>query len=157
MTNELSRLIEDYDRTIWANKINHQRCFCHVLALILGAGLAAIKLSSSKGPISQKPDQIPMLPTITKEGDLIVDEDQLLPKFEPEIDPNNVSEASSESDSEGDDDDHEVSEKSKAKLKSKSEKSKGKYAETGIGFTLKKVSEKLVTHQIFMLIADITT
>ncbi|EFP87617.2 uncharacterized protein PGTG_13988 [Puccinia graminis f. sp. tritici CRL 75-36-700-3] len=66
MTKELSRLIEKHDGTFWNNNVNHQRCFCHVLALILGAGLAAVKLSSAKGPTSKKPENFPTLETISR-------------------------------------------------------------------------------------------
>ncbi|KAI9622452.1 hypothetical protein H4Q26_015131, partial [Puccinia striiformis f. sp. tritici PST-130] len=52
---------------------NHPRCFCHVLALILGAGLRALKL---KAPIEQpttKPDYFPTLSTIAEEDEESID------------------------------------------------------------------------------------
>ncbi|KAA1077525.1 hypothetical protein PGT21_010768 [Puccinia graminis f. sp. tritici] len=124
MIKELSRLIKEHDGKFWDDSINHQQCFCHVLALILSAGLTAIKLSTAEGPTSQRPDGFPALQTITKEGELIDNGNQDSDE-EEEIDPDDVSEAGSQPD-----ESQEVITK----------KSKGKYATSGIGFTLKKVT-----------------
>ncbi|KAA1118191.1 hypothetical protein PGT21_033184 [Puccinia graminis f. sp. tritici] len=100
MTKELSRLIEKHDDTFWNNNVNHQRCFCHVLALILGAGLAAVKLSSAEGPTSKKPENFPTLETISEEGELFEDGVQVS-EAEEEIDPDDVPASDSDSGSEG--------------------------------------------------------
>ncbi|KAA1077823.1 hypothetical protein PGT21_021246 [Puccinia graminis f. sp. tritici] len=124
MTKELSQLIQTHNGTIWDNSINHQRCFCHVLALILGAGLSAIKLSTSEGPKSKKPENFPTLETIDEEGELIDDgAEEFNSEAEDEVDPDDMS-----SDSEPEET-NEVAGK----------KTKGEYALSGIGFTLKKV------------------
>jgi hypothetical protein len=73
MIKELSRLIKGHNKTVWDYSVNHQRCFCHVLALILGAGLSALKLSTANGPTSNKPQVFPTLPTITEKGEFVED------------------------------------------------------------------------------------
>ncbi|KAA1121248.1 hypothetical protein PGTUg99_050271 [Puccinia graminis f. sp. tritici] len=127
MTKELSRLIEKHDGTFWNNNVNHQRCFCHVLALILGAGLAAVKLSSAEGPTSKKPENFPTLETISEEGELFEDGVQVS-EAEEEIDPDDVPASDSDSGSEGVENTEVVQ-----------NKTKGKYATSGIGLTLKKI------------------
>jgi hypothetical protein len=125
MCSEISRLIKDHDGTFWNHSVNHQRCFCHFLALILGAGLTAIKLSTAEGPTVQRPESFPTLPTITKDGELLQDA-QASDDVE-DIDPDDLS-----TDSESESDPKENS------SLSSTTKNKGKYADSGIGFTLKK-------------------
>ncbi|PLW13039.1 hypothetical protein PCANC_22782 [Puccinia coronata f. sp. avenae] len=123
MVKELSNLIEQHDGTRWDPLVNHLCCFCHVVALVCGAGLAAIKLSTAEGPKSRKPESFQVLETITKEGDIIKD----------------GLEVSGDKDEIGTEDefnDNEEEDRSEAKL---SNKNKGKYASSGIGLTLKKI------------------
>ncbi|PLW27280.1 hypothetical protein PCASD_18821 [Puccinia coronata f. sp. avenae] len=125
MAKELSRLIQEHEGTFWDHAANHNRCFCHVLALILGAGLACLKLSTSEGPTTCKPEGFPILETITEEGDLIGDGTKS--EEEEEINPDDV-------DLEDEEGGHNEDE-----TETCSQKKKGKYAASGIGFTLKKV------------------
>ncbi|PLW14770.1 hypothetical protein PCASD_03481 [Puccinia coronata f. sp. avenae] len=125
MIKELSQLIANHDGTTWDDEVNHQQCFCHVLALVLGAGLTTIKLSTSEGPTNQKPDHFPTLPTIIEESESILDEGQGS-ESNKEIDPDDVSDTTPKS--ELDDHPHVVS-----------KKTKGKYSDSGIGFTLRKI------------------
>jgi hypothetical protein len=126
MTQELSRLIKENDGTSWDHSVNHQRCFCHVVAIILGAGLTAIKLSTSEGPTTKQPKTFTSLDSIDENGEMINDGIDYS-DTEEEIDPDNVSGSDS-----GTDD----VEKSCVD----SNTTKGGYATSGIGFTLKKVS-----------------
>jgi hypothetical protein len=130
MSSELSRLICDNNGTFWDHAVNHQQCFCHVLALILGAGLTAIKLLTDEGPTPRKPELFPTLETITKEGELL--EDDPASDDEEEIDPDDLSKCDAESNGNSN--------------SSETIKTKGKYAESGIGFTLKKVSYCFAFH-----------
>jgi hypothetical protein len=127
MAKELSHLIQEHKGTFWDHAANHNRCFCHVLALILGAGLASLKLSTSKGPTTRKPEGFPILETITKEGELIGDGTES--EEEEEINPDDV-----DLDLEDEEGGHNEDE-----TETSSQKKKGKYAASGIGFTLKKV------------------
>ncbi|KAA1107105.1 hypothetical protein PGT21_002316 [Puccinia graminis f. sp. tritici] len=64
MAKEIAAIIRqkngDFDHYI----DNHPRCFCHVLALILGAGLRSLKLQNQIQPPKSKPDFFPELETI---------------------------------------------------------------------------------------------
>jgi hypothetical protein len=121
MTSELSSLIKQHDGTFWDHSVNHQQCFCHVLSLILGSGLKAIKLSTAEGPALRRPEPFTTLETIDKEGDLLEDA------------------ANSETNNMSDCDSSVGSERGVAVDSNEPEKKKEKYAEAGIGWTLKKV------------------
>ncbi|PLW21892.1 hypothetical protein PCANC_03327 [Puccinia coronata f. sp. avenae] len=121
MTSELSSLIKQHDGTFWDHSVNHQRCFCHVLSLILGAGLKAIKLSTAEGPAPRRPEPFTTLETIDKEGDLLEDA------------------ANSETNNMSDCDSAVGSERGVAVDSNEHEKKKEKYTEAGIGWTLKKI------------------
>ncbi|PLW57248.1 hypothetical protein PCANC_02395 [Puccinia coronata f. sp. avenae] len=125
MAKELSCLIQEHNSTFWDHAANHNCFFCHVLALILGAGLASLKLSTSEGPTTCKPEGFPTLKTITREGELIGDGTES--EEEEEINPDDV-------DLEDEEGGHNEDE-----TETSSQKKKGKYAASGIGFTLKKV------------------
>ncbi|PLW04347.1 hypothetical protein PCANC_28747, partial [Puccinia coronata f. sp. avenae] len=47
MSAGVASIFRQFDQTDWDVKRNHHRCVCHVIALILGAGLKALKLSKS--------------------------------------------------------------------------------------------------------------
>ncbi|PLW38643.1 hypothetical protein PCASD_08226 [Puccinia coronata f. sp. avenae] len=110
-----------HDGTFWDHSVNHQRCFCHVLSLILGAGLKAIKLSTAEGPAPRRPEPFTTLETIDKEGDLLEDA------------------ANSETNNMSDCDSAVGSERGVAVDSNEHEKKKEKYTEAGIGWTLKKI------------------
>ncbi|PLW34243.1 hypothetical protein PCANC_19483 [Puccinia coronata f. sp. avenae] len=56
-------------------KTNHLRCFCHVIALILGAGLKSLKLKKNVRVPARKPEYFPTLETIVEFEDAIEIED----------------------------------------------------------------------------------
>ncbi|OAV99836.1 hypothetical protein PTTG_25313 [Puccinia triticina 1-1 BBBD Race 1] len=132
MTKEIAQIIGDHDGTFWDQAANHQRCFCHVLSLILGAGLAAINLSTAKGPATKKPESFPTLETITEEGEIIDDAHSEDGEDEEEVDPDDVSESNLDSQPESEEDDIHQPMPSK-------KNAKGKHSKSGIGFTLKKI------------------
>jgi hypothetical protein len=74
MAKDLSDLLKKHDGTTWDQSVNHQHFFCHVLALILGAGLSTIKISTADGPKPRKPELFPTLKTIDEEGEMIEEE-----------------------------------------------------------------------------------
>ncbi|KAH9445678.1 hypothetical protein Pst134EB_023514 [Puccinia striiformis f. sp. tritici] len=45
MATSVASILRAYDSTDWDVKKNHNQCICHVIALILGAGLRALQLS----------------------------------------------------------------------------------------------------------------
>ncbi|POW18923.1 hypothetical protein PSHT_05241 [Puccinia striiformis] len=47
MANGVAAIFRDVDSIYWDVQKNHHRCVCHVIALILGAGLRALKLSKT--------------------------------------------------------------------------------------------------------------
>ncbi|EFP91512.1 uncharacterized protein PGTG_17566 [Puccinia graminis f. sp. tritici CRL 75-36-700-3] len=145
MIKELSRLIKEHDNTHWDPSVNHQRCFCHVLALILGAGLRALKLSTAEGPTSSKPESFPTLPTIDEDGEPL---DGVMDNSSgEELDPHNVAEGS-ELEGESDEElDHEQQNNPNNEAQTNTKGSKAKYAKTGIGFTLCKVVNQLLINE----------
>jgi hypothetical protein len=117
---------------------NHPQCFCHILALILKAGLQALKLSGKiqTPSASNKPSFFPTLSTINEDDEevTVVSNNKIQEIFEDtndeDIDPDDASEAAL-SDDQG--------------LLEKNEDSQ--YSEEGIVFTLKKV-RRLIHHQM---------
>ncbi|PLW58269.1 hypothetical protein PCANC_00876 [Puccinia coronata f. sp. avenae] len=134
MTKELSCLLNSHNGTFWDHSVNHQCCFCHVLAPILGEGLSALKLLMAKAPTAQKPEHFPILETINEECEIIDNGAKKYDK-EEETNLNNVTDSGKEEDS-TDENSHTVS-----------KKSKGKYAAIGIGFTLKRLTTFAVVLQ----------
>ncbi|PLW52332.1 hypothetical protein PCASD_00117 [Puccinia coronata f. sp. avenae] len=121
----MSFLLNSHNGTFWDHSVNHQTCFCHVLALILGAGLSALKLLMAKDPTTWKPEHFPILETINEECKIIDNGAEKSDK-EEETNLNNVTDSGEEEDS------------TDENGQTVSKKSKGKYAASGIGFTLKK-------------------
>ncbi|POW06250.1 hypothetical protein PSHT_10438 [Puccinia striiformis] len=120
-----------FDSTKWDVADNHHRCTCHVIALILGAGLRALQLSTKMVRPERSDKTFPTLETVTEEDEEeeeddseeiveVIDEES----HEEEVDPDHAEPALPEpgweqDDADGDDD-----------LES---------ASSGIGFTLKKI------------------
>ncbi|POW15703.1 hypothetical protein PSTT_02010 [Puccinia striiformis] len=120
-----------FDSTKWDVADNHHRCTCHVIALILGAGLRALQLSTKMVRPERSDKTFPTLETVTEEDEEeeeddseeiveVIDEES----HEEEVDPDHAEPGLPEpgweqDDADGDDD-----------LES---------ASSGIGFTLKKI------------------
>ncbi|PLW23465.1 hypothetical protein PCANC_27919 [Puccinia coronata f. sp. avenae] len=60
-------IFRQFDQTDWDVKRNHHRCVCHVIALILGAGLKALKLSKSIVRPEKVDKYFPVLEAINEE------------------------------------------------------------------------------------------
>ncbi|KAA1122046.1 hypothetical protein PGTUg99_023456 [Puccinia graminis f. sp. tritici] len=63
MANSVAAIFRSADSTRWDFKNNHQRCICHIIALILGAGLKALKLPNEMAKRS-KDDPLAYFPTL---------------------------------------------------------------------------------------------
>ncbi|POW14895.1 hypothetical protein PSHT_07265 [Puccinia striiformis] len=99
------------DSTNWDVVQNHHRCVCHVIALILGAGLRALQLSKA------------MLEELVKEDIVVVNDE--MNDIKPEVDANNAEPATPEPGWE-------------CNLKNDGDGEEGEV--TGIAFTLKKIN-----------------
>ncbi|KAH9447539.1 hypothetical protein Pst134EB_021552 [Puccinia striiformis f. sp. tritici] len=69
MAKEMAAIIRRKNGDFEHYRENHPQCFCHVLALILGAGLKSLKLKNQiQAPASlTKPSYFPALEMIAKE------------------------------------------------------------------------------------------
>ncbi|KAA1111180.1 hypothetical protein PGT21_037024 [Puccinia graminis f. sp. tritici] len=69
MAKAVSANFQAFDSTIWDVERNHHRCICHVIALILGAGLKALKLSAQMVRPAKADESFPgsLLAIITEE------------------------------------------------------------------------------------------
>ncbi|KAA1080702.1 hypothetical protein PGT21_017623 [Puccinia graminis f. sp. tritici] len=138
MATGVASIFRSTDSTEWDVKKNHHRCVCHVIALILGAGLKALQLSNGMIRPEKTDKYFPSLSAITEdneeaeetqdEGDGgivdVIDDGELSEDNDNDIDPDNAESASPEPGCEDEDlidVDVEVCDTS------------------GIGFTLKKV------------------
>ncbi|KNF01770.1 hypothetical protein PSTG_04892 [Puccinia striiformis f. sp. tritici PST-78] len=130
MARAVAATIKAFDSTTWDVEQNHHHCICHVIALILGAGLKALELSAKMVRPEQSDDSFPgsLLATITK-----VDE--------PEN--NNIVEVIAEA-SEDDDVDPVVAERGLSvpgwEDNNEEEHDGVEVDESGIRFTLKKIN-----------------
>jgi hypothetical protein len=67
MSAGVASIFRQFDQTDWDVKRNHHRCVCHVIALILGAGLKALKLSKSIVRPEKVDKYFPVLEAINEE------------------------------------------------------------------------------------------
>ncbi|KAH9442735.1 hypothetical protein Pst134EA_031583 [Puccinia striiformis f. sp. tritici] len=129
MAKEMARIlrIKSGDFSHYAD--HHPRCFCHVLALILGAGLRSLKLKQPLEAPKSVPDYFPTLEPIAE-----MDEDEAGPNIDIEIlqldDVEDIEEV--------DPDDAEYAEEAAAD-NSFADPSDGNIPTGGIGYTLLKV------------------
>ncbi|KAI9629206.1 hypothetical protein KEM48_011052 [Puccinia striiformis f. sp. tritici PST-130] len=65
-----------FDSTQWDVVNNHHRCTCHVIALILGAGLRALSLSTKMVRPERSDQTFPTLETVTEEDEEEEDESE---------------------------------------------------------------------------------
>ncbi|WAR62088.1 hypothetical protein PtB15_14B182 [Puccinia triticina] len=127
---------QDHDSTYWNVADNHHRCICHVIALILGAGLRALKISKKMVRPEKADMSFPVLETIIKvseptEEEIIVEGmESMSLKPSHYIDPDNAEADTLEPGWENHtEDDNEQCED-----------------QSGFGFTLKKVCQRLAWH-----------
>ncbi|KAH9459985.1 hypothetical protein Pst134EB_008194 [Puccinia striiformis f. sp. tritici] len=68
MARAVAATIRAFDSTTWDVERNHHRCICHVIALILGAGLKALELSTKMVRPERSDESFPgsLLATITE-------------------------------------------------------------------------------------------
>ncbi|POW14009.1 hypothetical protein PSTT_03304 [Puccinia striiformis] len=119
------------DSTSWDVVNNHHRCACHVLALILGAGLRALKLSTTIVRPKRSDQAFPALETVIEEDEDEVEDDdgedieEVFENLSHEevVDPDDAEAPSAEPGWEIDEDEDEELESDLS----------------GIGFTLKKI------------------
>ncbi|KAA1071710.1 hypothetical protein PGT21_017131 [Puccinia graminis f. sp. tritici] len=69
MAREMALVIRQKNGDFDHHADHHPRCFCHVLALILGAGLKSLRLNSPIDPPATKPAYFPTLTTIEEVKD----------------------------------------------------------------------------------------
>ncbi|KAH9467687.1 hypothetical protein Pst134EA_011320 [Puccinia striiformis f. sp. tritici] len=105
MATELARIVRRKNGDFDHHEDHHPRGFCHVLALVLGAGLRALKLAKPLKPPAKTPNYFPTLDNIV-EGD----EDEGVEEIEmetlqledsedsDEVDPDDASDASENAD-----------------------------------------------------------
>ncbi|KAI9615477.1 hypothetical protein H4Q26_011416, partial [Puccinia striiformis f. sp. tritici PST-130] len=75
MATTVASIFRAFDLTTWDVKQNHHRCICHVIALILGAGLKALKLPNVMVRPEKNDHHFPVLDTIPEEADDLSTED----------------------------------------------------------------------------------
>ncbi|PLW20288.1 hypothetical protein PCASD_19743 [Puccinia coronata f. sp. avenae] len=114
MAKGVSTIFQTVDSTNWDYKQNHHRCVCHIIALILGAGLKALKISKTMDLV---------------EEEIVLNDDQS--STAEEIDPNNAEAGSHEPGWEKNRDDSDFD----------SDVDAGECEATGIAFTLKKAAQ----------------
>jgi hypothetical protein len=135
MANAVSAIFHNFDSTNWDVQNNHHRCSCHVIALILGAGLRALKLSTSMVRPEKSDQSFPLLYTIPEEDETLETEDvseaEIVEVFkntsvtrEEEVDPDDAEEALPQPGWEWDNEEEDVH-----------------CEDSGIGWTLKKVGK----------------
>ncbi|OAV91789.1 hypothetical protein PTTG_27882 [Puccinia triticina 1-1 BBBD Race 1] len=126
MAKAVAAKFRTFDLTMWDVSHNHHCCICHVIALILGAGLKALNISKAMVRPEKTDQYFPILDPIaeadeTRAADDIVANHGDLTDNE-EIDPDNAEAASREPGWEWDSDGKDIEE-----------------AKSGIAFTLKKL------------------
>ncbi|KAI9613150.1 hypothetical protein H4Q26_010429 [Puccinia striiformis f. sp. tritici PST-130] len=118
-----------FDSTQWDVVNNHHRCTCHVIALILGAGLRALSLSTKMVRPERSDQTFPTLETVTEEDEEEEDESEEIVEVidheshEEVVDPDDAETPLPEPGWEQEDDNSDVDESDLS----------------GIGFTLKKI------------------
>ncbi|WAR59333.1 hypothetical protein PtB15_10B675 [Puccinia triticina] len=120
MAREVASIFLAVDLTKWDVESNHHRCICHVIALILGAGLKALRISKLM-LWSKKADQsFPALATVVEVDEPTEEITKVIKESDEEdIDPDDAAAGSPEADdNENNDED----------------------SSRGIGLTLKKAS-----------------
>ncbi|KNE92700.1 hypothetical protein PSTG_13910 [Puccinia striiformis f. sp. tritici PST-78] len=134
MAKGVASILRKVDLTYWDVQDNHHQCVCHVIALILGAGLKALKLLNKMIRPEREEQWFPTLETVNEEdegeievvGDIQADIVEVLEDLglsDQEVDPDDAEKGSAEPGWEwnaGDDDSVECD-------------------VTGMGFTLKKI------------------
>ncbi|KAI9617625.1 hypothetical protein H4Q26_012926, partial [Puccinia striiformis f. sp. tritici PST-130] len=116
MAKGVASIFRAVDSTNWDVVRNHHRRVCHVIALMLGAGLRALQLSTAM-PITEV-----QLEELVEEDIVVVDDE--MNDIEPEVDPNDAEPATPEPGWEWN-------------LENDEDGAEGKV--TGIAFTLKKI------------------
>ncbi|KAA1105519.1 hypothetical protein PGT21_010086 [Puccinia graminis f. sp. tritici] len=146
MAKELAAIIRQRKGDFSHYLESHPRFFCHVLALILGAGLRSLKLKNPVLPPSKTPEYFPTLETIQEANEEVilvdaqplrtanVDIEENDKTEEEDIDPDDASECGEP----GSPDDDEV------QLDRLGASSKPEHSEGGIGHTLVKVGAQLI-------------
>ena len=67
MAKGVAVILHKFNSTRWDVQKNHHRCVCHVIALILGAGLKALKLPTKKVQAKKEDHPFLLLETFIKE------------------------------------------------------------------------------------------
>ncbi|KAH9452466.1 hypothetical protein Pst134EB_016418 [Puccinia striiformis f. sp. tritici] len=80
MAKEMARILRIKSGDFADYEDHHPRCFCHVLAMVLGAGLRSLKLKQPLQLPKTVPDYFPTLESIAK-----ADEDEEGPNVDIEI------------------------------------------------------------------------
>ncbi|KNE88439.1 hypothetical protein PSTG_18160, partial [Puccinia striiformis f. sp. tritici PST-78] len=134
MAKGVASIFRSIDSTVWDVQKNHHRCICHVIALILGAGLRALQLSKHMVRPEKTDKYFPALDPITEESegedDIADSPDEEITEVidelseDEDVDPDDAEQATPELGWEWDNEDNEDLED---------------VTTSGIGFTLKKV------------------
>ncbi|KNF00059.1 hypothetical protein PSTG_06680 [Puccinia striiformis f. sp. tritici PST-78] len=133
MAHKMANLVQKQKGNFDHHGNHHAQCFCHVLALILGAGLRALRLSCSIETPAAKPAYFPTLTTLEEEDE---DKDKDKVEVEPRKADSDIQEEGSEDELvEIDPDDASIRKESPAEDESPILPP----SEGGIGFTLMKV------------------
>ncbi|PLW33181.1 hypothetical protein PCANC_23538 [Puccinia coronata f. sp. avenae] len=70
MAKVVAAILRNFDATRWDVQNNHHvRCVCHVITLILGAGLKALTLPTKMVCAKKEDNPFPLLETIIKEDE----------------------------------------------------------------------------------------
>ncbi|KNF04645.1 hypothetical protein PSTG_02132 [Puccinia striiformis f. sp. tritici PST-78] len=100
MASEMARILRRKSGSFDHHADHHPRCFCHVLALVLGAGLRSLKLAKPLKAPCKTPDYFPTLDTIVEGEEEEADEEidlEILQLDDVEdlddVDPDDVSDA----------------------------------------------------------------
>ncbi|KAH9455581.1 hypothetical protein Pst134EA_023040 [Puccinia striiformis f. sp. tritici] len=141
MAKGVAAIFRNIDATYWDVQNNHHRCACHVIALILGAGLRALKLSSSMVRPEKDDKSFPLLYTIPEEAEP-TEEDEAVEADIVEV----FTELNVTDEQEVDPDDAEPALPQPGWEWNTGEDEDVHFDESGIGFTLKKID--YICHRI---------
>ncbi|PLW20670.1 hypothetical protein PCANC_07390 [Puccinia coronata f. sp. avenae] len=130
MAKGVAAILRKFDATRWDVQNNHHRCVCHVIALIFGAGLKALKLPTKMVRAKKEDHPFPLLETIIKEDEPeettnqeIVEVGKTVDLSDDEVDPEDAEEGLAQPGWEWDNEDDKSNQ----------------CDEKGIGYTLKKI------------------
>ncbi|WAQ84430.1 hypothetical protein PtA15_4A883 [Puccinia triticina] len=138
MAKQVASNFLEVNYTQWDMESNHHRCICHVIALIKGAGLKALKLSKKILRPKKVDPYLPTLATITKEETVANSDDIVKVINNNESDHNEVNP------------DDALPDNIEDGWEANNEDNSTEECGTGIGLTLKKAPQRMLRPKVLL-------